>query len=544
MKTSIIEQRDIRNRTRTKKGVTVLLLLGVTMLFQFAGCVHSQLDSFEPRRRPVLERLRLKKAQASEEAVQAQTELVLKVNGRIESLRLAFNDRRILLERRLGFDETEFDHPETSLIENFLVEEDRGKFGAELWNIEFSDARQENFSRDYVTLLEPDLSCAALDEEGKRLFWINRGEQTTHPAQGNESPFACLEEESADLEFVEFGSFENDFSRQNDAENFVHNAVLTRLLESRLYMQDGDLVSLSAEEDVKHMKIADETKSADSVWISPNARWLICRTANQTNLANNPSESDDLTDPNWTLALLRDRKRVVKFPSSVKMTFDNSRSDDAIEGRIVDVLDVSDEGDLVATLVEEQFPVIESEPSLVFTTQDFKLASDDAQSIITNTPRYKIVIWDLNVARTVDLEKAKRPLMALEVSQIPIPAPIPRKFCKFSPTGERFAARVEARYVTIWQSASGRLSIELGEHNDVIQDFAFAPNSAKMVIGVGGNKPQIALWEIRKGVVHRTLDDTINSATSIDAVAFSSDERYVYFPNNFGEVKRWNIHAR
>ncbi|MBP5620775.1 MAG: hypothetical protein J6X44_02040, partial [Thermoguttaceae bacterium] len=246
----------------------------------------------------------------------------------------------------------------------------------------------------------------------------------------------------------------------------------------------------------------------------------------------------------WSLVLLRDRNRVVKFPSSVKMTFDNSPSYEDVKGKIVDVLDVSDEGDLVATLVEEQFSTIQQETPIDLTNPGAPAVLHNASTAITNVPRYKIVIWDLNVARTVDLAKAKKPLTAIEVSQISIPAPIPRKFCKFSPGGERFAARVEPRYITIWQSANGRLSMELGEHDDIVQDFAFAPRTAKMIVGVGGKRAKLSLWEIRKGVVLRTLDDAIDHATSIDAVSFAFDERHVYFANNFGEVKRWDVRAQ
>ena len=85
--------------------------------------------------------------------------------------------------------------------------------------------------------------------------------------------------------------------------------------------------------------------------------------------------------------------------------------------------------------------------------------------------------------------------------------------------------------------------MELGEHDDVVQDFAFAPHSAKMVVGVGGKKARLSLWEIRKGVVLRTLDDSIDHATSIDAVSFAFDERHVYFANDLGEVRRWDVRA-
>ena len=49
-----------------------------------------------------------------------------------------------------------------------------------------------------------------------------------------------------------------------------------------------------------------------------------------------------------------------------------------------------------------------------------------------------------------------------------------------------------------------------------------------MIVGIGGKRAQLTLWEIRKEAIYRTLEDDAYDAKSIDAVAFSNDERYVY----------------
>lgn len=334
---------------------------------------------------------------------------------------------------------------------------------------------------------------------------------------------------------------------------------------------NDDLFSLAREPEeetkngaVQRVKIAQEVKDAASTRISPQAKWLICynptpeyalrpladeKAENADKSKSETKENEETTkeestktevkepvveelrpfDENWSIALLRDRKRVARFPDKIKMTFDSSTSDQEIYGRVVDVLDVADAEDLVATLVEEIMP---DDPNAQALHGDFNF-----------NPRYKIVIWDLNVPRTVDLAKAKYPLFALEVSQIAIPYPVERKFCKFSPSGKAFAARVEPKFVTIWQSVSGRRIAELGEHEGIVRSFAFSPREMKMVVGTEGEFARLQLWEIRKGVVYRTLDDYAESAKCAQAIAISADEQYVYFANDLGQIKRWNLRA-
>lgn len=362
----------------------------------------------------------------------------------------------------------------------------------------------------------------------------------------------------------------------------IVNVVLTKPLDSDTFIIKSTDESQEEEEDAKHMMTPVEMKNAQHVWISAGSKWMVCDTANEiipdpivvedeeTDVADplpekgeesdaestetesataesadetatktskeetseksepeTPDKSEDVTVPqtdpwskDWALVPLRDRRRVVRFPETIKMTFDSSTSSEEIVGKVVDVLAISDAEDLVATLVEEVV---------------------DESGV---EPRYKIVIWDLNVALTVDLEKAIIPLRALEVSQIAIPYRVSRKYCKFSPSGKSFAARVDPKYVSVWQSTNGRSVVELGEHSGVVEDFEFSRGETRMVVGTSGPNSQALIWEIRKGVLLRSIDNITRDVRSIDAVTFSPNDRFVYFANNLGEIRRWNLHPK
>lgn len=536
---------DRKQQTNLKNNCSKFVVCAFSLLFFFnmAGCSHIPHES--PNRRPLLEKLAIRKNESEvEETVLSQTDLILKVNGRPRRLKLAPNSKRLLIERSLTFDETDIDYPASFALLKSLAEESPNSVGIELWNIEFSDARLESISQDRIGLIASTFNCAAFDEKGSRLFWTarNSNKQTQSEAVANNSSAIFENSESNPKEFsIEY--FDNVESTSltpvtKSPKSVVQpNVIFTKPLETNAFKQAEKKLAFDLDGEVKRLKTSDEVKKAECVWLSPNAHWLVCRnTTKQIDFP--PTTQFSNVDQEWTLTLLRDKKRVVHFPNSVKMSFENLTSNEKIIGKVVNILAVSDAGDLVATLVEEQLSQNEDKDNS-YNTVIYRSSNN---SVGNTAPRYKIVIWDLNVAQTVEFEKAKKPLMALEVSQISIPVPVARKYCKFSPTGERFAARVEPRYVTVWQSANGRLCSELGEHNDVVQDFAFAPRSARMIVGVGGKKhAQLVLWEIRKGIVHRTLDDVVSEPKSIEAVAFSNNENEVYFANDLGEVKRWNI---
>ena len=546
-------------QTGTRRLLGALLLCAPLILAIF-GCARRSGAPFEPRRPLLLERTRQREGRDIEDAdKQMSAELVFQTGGRVERLQISNNSRRALVERRLDDNVPWDDYPSLFEQQKALAEENPGSIGIELWNIDFADARLETIYPNQIGITSSTLNSAVFDEKGDRLFWTERDISSKFSLSSIEDN--ALVSQSLDLNLAASVSKgapadEEIYTSNNGASNtsslpnaknslednpnppivlaksseestVIARSIATRVLETRSSRQDGTSV-LSPSEEIKHIKIPDEAKRATSIRPSLKSRWLICGMSDSFNL-NESGNSEESSD--WYLVLLRDRRRVVHFPSTVKMTFDNATSDEEISGRIVDVLDVSDEGDLCATLVEETVTAKQTSE-----TTNFSFSSP--------APRYKIVVWDLYVARTVDINKAKKPLMAIEVTQIPISTPIPRKYCKFSPTGERLAARVEPRYITIWQSTNGRRSIELGEHADVIRDFDFAPRGTKLVASTGGTRPQVVLWEIRQGAVHRTLDDSTIGSTSIDSVTFSPDGDFVYFANNLGEVKRWNVQVR
>lgn len=389
-----------------------------------------------------------------------------------------------------------------------------------------------------------------------------KAEATNYDILSDETPFAKTQtpdieqdsEQQSDVVFVNTPDLE-DFREPEQVEKPEINVVMTKPLESeRFILMNSEGVD-EANSDIKHMKTAVETKNAEVVWISPNSKWLVCNASNDhaqgvefnassaekpveesdkdaqvapseaktTNDEANTGKESPTSDPwsrDWALVPVRDRKRVVRFPETVKMTFDSATSNEEIQGRVVDVLAVSDAEDLVATLVME---MVEN------TSQE---------------PRFKIVIWDLNVALTVNLDKAILPLRALEVSQIAIPYPIARRYCKFSPSGKSFAARIDPKYISVWQSTNGRPIVDLGENPGVVQDFEFSPGETRMAVGVGGPSAQVVVWEIRKGIPCLYLDNLPLDVKSIDAVAFSRNERFVYFANDIGEIRRWDIRPK
>ena len=115
-----------------------------------------------------------------------------------------------------------------------------------------------------------------------------------------------------------------------------------------------------------------------------------------------------------------------------------------------------------------------------------------------------------------------------------------------SPSGKSFAARVGPHYVSVWQSTNGRPIVELGEHAGIVHDFDFSPSETKMAVGTGDSDSygEVFLWEIRKGVAFQVLDSFPHSVKSVDAVAFSSNDRYVYFATDLGEIRRWDIRPK
>ena len=475
-----------------------------------------------------------------------RTETALRVDGRVERMEIAKNSKRILVELR-GFDET----AEDAYFDFFAAggvrkESETNAPALELWNVEFLEARREAFDATEPSVVE----SAVFDDAGTRVFW------TTRELEGAGRFAAVSVGEKRDELARKSGSGIVPASAITPAEKTwggtrsasVFEPATRTVLATRAF-ESANLQGTVGNEGATRLKISEAAKGAETIWLSPNARWLVGRVGRDEEMSST-GENGALAEDGeasavgeWALTLRRDRRRVVRFPKAVKMTFAESTSNETIEGRVVDVLAVSPAGDLVATLVEETPPRPSEETKLSEIGQNSE--SGNAERSVADgvfIPRFKIVIWDLSVPETVDWEKAKKPLRALEVAQIAVAGPVSRRFCRFSPNGQIFASRIDPRYISLWQAANGRLLVELGEHRNDVADFAFSPNGMK-VAAATGEGARVVLWNIRKGAAHRTLRETAEEVSSIDAVAFSPDGGSVYFANDLGEIKRWDARA-
>lgn len=466
-----------------------------------------------------------------------QTETTFRVGGRVERMEIAKNSKRILVKLRDFNDSAEDAYSDFFATGGVRKESEASEPVLELWNVEFLEARREAFdATDPI-----DVESAVFDDDGTRVFWTTReleraGTFASSPGEGTRDG---AEKSGTGIALVGATTAETSFGVRNASRrepSFFEPATRT-VLATRAF-ESANVQEETGSEIATRLKISEAAKGAETIWLSPNARWVVGRVGRDDETSargendSDAQEGEPLTTGEWTLTLRRDRRRVVRFPKAVKMTFAESTSNETIEGRVVDVLAVSPAGDLVATLVEET--------SLNGKNGENERLGESVSSAFI--PRFKIVVWDLSVPETVEWEKAKKPLQALEVAQIAVSGPVSRRFCRFSPNGQIFASRIDPRYVTLWQAANGRLLVELGEHRDDVSDFAFSPNGMK-VAAATGEGARVVLWNIRKGAAHRTLRETAEEVASIDAVAFSPDGGSVYFANDLGEIKRWDARA-
>ncbi len=456
-----------------------------------------------------------------------EIETILQIGGRARRLTPSGDSKRVLIERESVLDK----EPTQSAYQQApnVASETEDDLNVELWNLEFSTATQESFRPDEYVLPLQKANGASFSSRGDRLFWLER-EPVYAEVQTPNAPSSAF-----------FGGAPSSFE--------LRNVVLTKELEASSYASQfaPNAEQEAYDSSVKRLKTADLVKTASQVRLSPKSRWLICRSINDGLNASNridrtqESTSEQKNDgflynvPCWTLVYVPNGQRVVHFPETIKLTFDSSTSDETIEGRVVDVLDVSDEGDLVATLAEELPQDSQNKEKKEAATN---ASANQAQGW---NPRYKIIIWDLQVARTVDLEKKRSPLRALEVAQIPLKIPIASNDCHFSENGKILAAKVEPRLISVWQTANGRLKGEFWEDDGYIRDFALASNGMRLVAGVEGKEAEMLLWNVRTGAVQK--DVRFPRLKSIDAVTFANSDSDVLFVDSQGVVKRWDVDA-
>lgn len=516
-----------------------------------------------------------------------KSESVMNAGAHIKRIRVSKNLSRLIIEKEIFSSTDESRDPI-----NYL---------AELWNIEFNEARTEFFGDKDSTVCSVSPNTATFSPRGDRLFWIEhlqvanessverviRGmsqeegiqgflfdelpspplylpwdvakksehpssdnslslevkedEETntelhrtsTAPSSGINSPSTSESVNSTDVDSTSKDVHPNNEDSQPVASTNEGNVLLTRLLETNPLQTDYSYQSKLAK--TLKLKIPNEVKMGIEVWLSPEAQWIACRlplddsssppsllditpdnSACATEPPPSPSQKNDEVSPEWAMVSTVETQRVLRFPEPVPLSIDELAPSPSLDGRVIDVLAVSDAEDLVATLVEA------------------KTKESPSKSV------YAIVIWDLHVGKTVDLPKAKKPLKAIELSQINIGSPIARQKCKFSASGKLFAAMNDSTCISIWQSTNGRQITEIGEHDETIIDFDFFPNEMEIAIASIGKTPKISIWDIRKSAKLREFLENTSTPKSITLLTIPCDQ-IIFYVNDDGEVKRLNL---
>lgn len=236
------------------------------------------------------------------------------------------------------------------------------------------------------------------------------------------------------------------------------------------------------------------------------------------------SPNEPLKDAEISLTKAEKTVQDTSLESSVKIE-KKPEIDPKNRRKVVDILAISESGNLVATLISdggeawEDYILPDSPPSIART----------------------IVIWDLKVVSSINYQKLEIPLEAIEVARFVVEDGIEPRKCVFSKSETMIAVRSKSRYVGIWETASGKLLSELGEHKQNIRAIDFSPNNLKIVVGTGGERACLVLWDIRKETVHRIYEERNPDVKNITTVTFDPDSRIVYYGNDCGEVKSWFV---
>lgn len=258
--------------------------------------------------------------------------------------------------------------------------------------------------------------------------------------------------------------------------------------------------------------ILAEDFDEERIRLSNEAHWIACR--------------DRLGQ--WRLIDREEPSRVVVFPElEVDVASESFESRRRKKCHVTEILAFSPQNDFVATLVSD---LEESEQS--------KESGNDSESGVYRT----IIIWDLHVVDTLALKDAKRlPLEAIMVSKFRAKDGVERRRCAFSPDGTMIAVRSKSKYIGVWETSNGELFAELGEHRERITSLNFSPNNLELIVGTGGQRGRLLLWDIRKEAVNRFYEEADPEVRSVTAVAFSPDGYRVWFGTNTGEIKTWRV---
>ena len=256
-----------------------------------------------------------------------QTETTLQVDGRVERMEIAKNSKRILVELR-DFndspDDAYSDFFASGGVRNASVASSRPVL--ELWNDEFLEARREAFDATDPSGVE----SATFDDAGTRVFWTTRevervgmfaafsteGTRNGEIRKGGSGIASASAQTTA--ETARFG-VRDALHRETSGvfEPATRTVLATRALEGAIVQEETEA------EGATRLKISEAAKGAESVWLSPNARWIVGRVGRNEEIGINgendaiAQDGEGLTVGEWTLTLRRDRRRVVRFPKSV-----------------------------------------------------------------------------------------------------------------------------------------------------------------------------------------------------------------------------------
>ena len=172
-------------------------------------------------------------------------------------------------------------------------------------------------------------------------------------------------------------------------------------------------------------------------------------------------------------------------------------------------------GEEQATLPAEAGTPIEFSPDgeLLATS-----VSDDGQT------RLEIVVWNVKTGKEQARFQSYRPYWS--------------DCCRFSPDGATIATRSPKDGILgIWNTATGSLLAEMGEHKGPIWCVAFSLDGQS--IASGGEGGQIIVWDARTGIERGSIVD--DSTWAVTAIAFSPDGKTLTAGDADGNVKYWDV---
>jgi WD40 repeat protein len=108
---------------------------------------------------------------------------------------------------------------------------------------------------------------------------------------------------------------------------------------------------------------------------------------------------------------------------------------------------------------------------------------------------------------------------------------------EFSPDGKWLAGAGSSSRVWVWDAATGRIVLELGDHGFTALAVAFSPDG-RLLATTAMPADETRLWELPSGQRLATLKGHVQN---IIAVAFSPDGKTLATTGHDRKVKLWNV---